>query len=51
MLGEDDGEVGHEALLLPQIHRKNTTCRTICTENLLNADKRPQNSESARKSS
>ena len=26
-------------------------CGTICTENLLNADKRPQDSERARKTS
>lgn len=47
---EDDGVVGHETHPLPIKHIENlSTYGTIHIENFLNADKRPQDTNRARK--
>ena len=48
---EDGGVVGHEAHLLPEIHWKCIYMWNCSHRNLLNADKRHQHSDRARKTS
>ena len=51
VLKDGHGGVGHESHLLPQILENPSIFGTIYTENLLNADKRPQDSDRVRKTS
>lgn len=46
-----DGGAGCGLTYSHKIIENPSMCGTICTENLLNADKRPQDSERARKTS